>query len=32
MSRPLSKSEIERALGNDRIGTELVPETGGMRI
>ncbi len=32
MSRPLSSSEVERALGNDRIGTELVAETGGMRI
>lgn len=32
MSRPLSASEVERALGKDRIGTDLVTEAGGMRI
>lgn len=31
-TRPLTREEIETARRNDRIGTELVAETGGMRI
>lgn len=32
MTAPLTHEEIDAARGNDRIGTELVAETGGMRI
>jgi beta-alanine degradation protein BauB len=32
MIKPLTEAEIRKARQNDRIGTELAAETGGMRI